>query len=171
MKMYLPFGDWSDDGHGRYEKVLIDAPSMEQVFEAQKALKAEYGEYFFNGMADDYNEPYFSEEVWQALRDSAYPFERMQEYEENNDWSEEHSIDEALAVDPCPCLSLSFVIDAFIWLHNWKGAEITRLDKGQDIPMICNWTCNGFDTVGYGCGRPACPGVRCRPSNRCAYAQ
>ena len=34
MKMYLPFGDWSNDGHGRYEKVLIDAPSMEHLLKA-----------------------------------------------------------------------------------------------------------------------------------------
>lgn len=26
MKMYIPFGDWSDDGHGKYEKVLVEAP-------------------------------------------------------------------------------------------------------------------------------------------------
>ena len=35
MKMYLPFGDWSSDGHGRYEKVLIDAPSMAHLYDAQ----------------------------------------------------------------------------------------------------------------------------------------
>lgn len=22
MKMYLPFGDWSDDGHGKWDKLL-----------------------------------------------------------------------------------------------------------------------------------------------------
>lgn len=24
QKIYIPFGDWSDDGHGKYEKVLIE---------------------------------------------------------------------------------------------------------------------------------------------------
>lgn len=151
MKMYIPFGDWSDDGHGKYDKVLVDAPSMTQLFNAQQAIKFEYGEHFFDGMADQYEEPHFSDDVWQALKDSNYPIERMWETEDWNDWSECNSIDEVLAVDACPSLSLNFVIDAFIWLLNWKGAEITRLDEKDDIPMICNWTCNGFETVGYGC--------------------
>lgn len=151
MKMYLPFGDWSDDGHGKWDKVLIDAPSMEYLLNAQKKIKAIYGEHFFDGMADQYEEPHFSDDVWQALKDSNYPIERMWETEDWNDWSECHSIDEVLAVDACPSLSLSFIMDAFIWLLNWQGAEITRLDAKDDIPMICNWTCNGFETVGYGC--------------------
>lgn len=151
MKMYLPFGDWSNDGHGKWDKVLIDAPSMEHLLNAQKKIKAIYGEHFFDGMADQYEEPHFSEDIWQALKDSNYPIERMWETEDWNDWSECNSIDEVLAVDAYPSLSLSFIMDAFIWLLNWQGAEITRLDAKDDIPMICNWTCNGFETVGYGC--------------------
>ena len=151
MKMYLPFGDWSDDGHGKWDKVLIDAPSMERLLNAQKKIKAIYGEHFFNGMADKYEEPHFSEDIWQALKDSNYPIERMRETEDWNDWSDCKSIDEVLAVDEYPSLSIGFVMDAFIWLLNWQGAEITRLDAKEDIPMICNWTCPGFETVGYGC--------------------
>ena len=151
MKMYLPFGDWSDDGHGKWDKLLIDAPSMEHLLNAQKKIKAIYGNHFFNGMADQYEEPHFSEDVWQALKDSNYPIERMWETEDWNDWSNCNSIDEVLATDECPSLSISFIMDVFIWLLNWQGAEITRLDSKDDIPMICNWTCNGFETVGYGC--------------------
>lgn len=151
MKMYLPFGDWSDDGHGKWDKLLIDAPSMEHLLNAQKKIKAIYGDHFFNGMADQYEEPHFSEDVWQALKDSNYPIERMWETEDWNDWSNCNSIDEVLATDECPSLSISFIMDVFIWLLNWQGAEITRLDSKDDIPMICNWTCNGFETVGYGC--------------------
>ena len=151
MKMYLPFGDWSDDGHGKWDKLLIDAPSMEHLLNAQKKIKAIYGDHFFDGMADQYEEPHFSEDVWQALKDSNYPIERMWESEDWNDWSDCNSIDEVLAADECPSLSNSFIMDVFIWLLNWQGAEITRLDSKDDIPMICNWTCNGFETVGYGC--------------------
>lgn len=151
MKMYLPFGDWSDDGHGKWDKLLIDTPSMEHLLNAQKKIKAIYGDHFFDGMADQYEEPRFSEDVWQALKDSNYPIERMWETEDWNDWSGCNSIDEVLAIDECPFLSIGFVMDAFIWLLNWQGAEITRLDSKDDIPMICNWTCNGFETVGYGC--------------------
>lgn len=151
MKMYLPFGDWSDDGHGKWDKLLIDAPSMEHLLNAQKKIKAIYGDHFFDGMADQYEEPHFSEDVWQALKDSNYPIERMWETEDWNDWSDCNSIDEVLSADECPSLSISFIMDVFIWLLNWQGAEITRLDSKDDIPMICNWTCNGFETVGYGC--------------------
>lgn len=151
MKMYLPFGDWSDDGHGKWDKVLIDAPSMEHLLNAQKKIKAIYGEHFFDGMADQYEEPHFSEDIWQALKDSNYPIERMWETEDWNDWSDCNSIDEVLAADEYPSLSIGFIMDTFIWLLNWQGAEITRLDVKDDIPMICNWTCDGFETVGYGC--------------------
>ena len=151
MKMYIPFGDWSDDGHGKYEKVLVEAPSMGHLLEAQKKIKAEYGEHFFHEMADEYCEPYFSETVWQALIDSGYPMQRMIETEYYNDWTGVNSIQEVLEIDECPSLCINFVIDAFIWLLNWKGAKIVRLDAKNDIPMICNWTCEGFEEVGYGC--------------------
>lgn len=148
LRMYLPFGDWSDDGHGKYEKVLIEAPSMEQLLEAQKRIKEKYGERFFDGMADNYQEPVFAPEIWQALIDANYPVERMMEKEDTNDWDGMESIQAILEVDPFPYLSMEFVIDAFIWLLNTHGAEIERL---EDYPMICNWTCWGFETVGYGC--------------------
>ena len=151
MKMYLPFGDWSDDGHGKYEKVLIEAPSMEHLLRAQMALKEQYGADFFQGYADRYEESYLSETIWQAIIESGYPVERVAVVEDSSDWESCASIEEFLYDDPNPCISLNFVIDSFIWLLNWKGAEITHLDSKDDIPMICNWTCNGFETVGYGC--------------------
>lgn len=151
MKMYLPFGDWSDDGHGKYEKVLIEAPSMEHLLRAQMALKEQYGADFFRGYADNYEESYLSETIWQAIIESGYPVERVAVVEDSNDWESCASIEEFLRDDPNPCISLDFVIDSFIWLLNWKGAEILRLDADKGIPMICNWTCHGFETVGYGC--------------------
>ena len=82
MKMYLPFGDWSNDSHGRYEKVLIDAPSMEHLLKAQERIKEKYGKWFFEGMANDYEEPYLSNWIWQALIDTNYPVERLCEKED-----------------------------------------------------------------------------------------
>ena len=151
MQMYLPFGDWSDDGHGKYEKILIEAPSMEHLLKAQQKLKAEYGEHFFSHFADDYEEPYLGEDVWQALMDSDYPAERMCEKEDTNDWEGFSSLAEILRADRNPAVCLDFVIDVFIWLLNWKGAMIVQIEEQNKIPMICNWTCDGFETVGYGC--------------------
>ena len=152
MKMYLPFGDWSDDGHGKYDDILIEAPSMEHLLNAQKAIKEIYGPTFFeDDFANDFEDPTFKPEIWQALKDSNYPIERLIQYEEVNDWSGITSIDEMLSIDSRPHLAIEFVMDAFIWLLNWKGAEITVLPNNEGIPMICHWTCPGFETVGYGC--------------------
>lgn len=149
MKMYLPFGDWSDDGHGKYKNILIEAPSMEHLLNAQTRIKEKYGKCFFQGMAHDYEKSNFTPEVWQALLDTNYPIDRFVVVEDTNEWDGMTSMEEVLAADPNPYLSLDFVIDAFIWLLNAYGAEIVPSD--EDIPTICNWTCHGFETVGYGC--------------------
>lgn len=151
MKMYLPFGDWSNDSHGRYEKVLIDAPSMEHLLKAQEKIKEKYGDSFFEYMADNYDSPYLGEENWQALIDTNYPVERLCEKEDVNTWENCESLQQALEIDDNPVIGLEFLIDAFIWLLNAYGAEIRILEEEEKIPMICNWTCNGFKTVGYGC--------------------
>lgn len=151
MKMYIPFGDWSDDGHGKYDKVLVEAPSMDALYNAQKCLCARYGNDFFDGYADRYEESTLSPKIWQALKDTNYPIERMIEIEDVNNWEGMTSIDDVLEYDENPTICLDFVEDTFIWLLNAFNAEIERLDAGQDIPMICNWTCPGFETVGYGC--------------------
>ena len=151
MKMYIPFGDWSDDGHGKYERVLVEAPSMESLLEAQKRIRAKYGDKFFEDYADQYEEPYLSDAIWQALIDTGYPADRALEMIGVSEWIEYKSLQEILAVDPCPGVCLDFVVDSFIWLLNAFGGEVKQLDKKDDIPMICNWTCHGFETVGYGC--------------------
>lgn len=147
--MYLPFGDWSNDGHGHYEKILIDAPSMEHLLKAQEKIKEKCGKYFFEGMANRYEEPCLAPWVWKELINTNYPIERLAEKENNNDWNGYINLLQALERDYNPYVGLEFVIDAFIWLLNAYGAEITVID--EDIPMICNWTCHGFKTVGYGC--------------------
>ncbi len=151
MKMYIPFGDWANDGHGKYEKILVDAPSMNHLLEAQAKIKTIYGKFFFRGMADSYDEPYFEEEIWQALIDTNYPIEQFKEKQDNSYWEECQTLQEVLALEENPAVTLDFVVDAFIWLLNAFGAEITQLDDEEKIPMICNWTCHGFEDVGYGC--------------------
>ena len=147
MKMYLPFGDWSKDGHKQWDKVLIDAPSMEHLLEAQKKIKEKYGDDFFDYFAHDYEDAGLGIKVWRALEDAQYPVERLKEKDECNDWTG--------IVDFSECYGYSFnievIIDTFIWLLNWHGAQITRLEESEEIPIICNWTCPGFKTVGYGC--------------------
>lgn len=151
MKMYLPFGDWSDDGHGKYEKVLIEAPSMEHLRKAQIEIEEIYGEDFWREFAEEYENPILSEKVQTALIDSSYPIERFAEFRDDCEINKFNSLSDLFHSDYYIdyWVNLNLVIDAFIWLLNWKGAEITRNE--EEIPMICNWTCPGFETVGYGC--------------------
>ena len=147
MKMYLPFGDWSGDGHKQWDKVLIEAPSMEHLLNAQKEIRAKYGENFFDYFAHDYEDAGLGEIVWQALEDAQYPITRLAEKDDCNDWVGVESLKERRGYS----FSIDVIIDTFIWLLNAYGAQIIVLDATEDIPMICNWTCSGFKTVGYGC--------------------
>ena len=152
MKMYLPFGDWSHDGHGQYEKVLIDAPSMEHLLKAQKQITEKYDRFFWQGFADEYEDATITEDIEKALIETNYPIERFKESMDDSRYEEFTSLKEIFESEEWESyVTLDLVIDAFIWLLNAYGAEITRLDDKDDIPMICNWTCHGFETVGYGC--------------------
>lgn len=151
MLMYLPFGDWSEDGHRQSHNVLIEAPSMEHLLNAEKKIKADYGRYFFEDFANEYENPTLTDRVWTALVVTSYPIERLQRYEENNDWSDITDLRQVREIDPNPIVSLEFVEDAFVWLLNAYGAEIRICEREEYIPTICNWTCDGFETVGYGC--------------------
>lgn len=145
VKFYIPFGDWSDDGHGKYVNILVQAPSMEHLLETQKRIKCIYGEDFFEGFAQNYEENEFSETVWEALVDCNMPVEYL---EDEYDISECETLEDFLKIEPNPVVYIDIVVNAFIWLMNSYGALITR---EPDYQMICNWTCRGFETVGYGC--------------------
>lgn len=159
MKFFIPFGDWSNDGHGRYTTVLVEAPSMEHLLNAQIKIKEKYGKYFFTSFANDYGESYIGETVWQALIDTNYPFERFLDKQDDIGLEKYHSLTEVLDFVRCyeeeneenVWLTLETVEDAFIWLLNAFGAEIKVCEEHEKIPMICNWTCPGFEDVGYGC--------------------
>ena len=152
MKFYIPFGDYSNDGHGRCYNVLVSAPSMEGLWAAQEVYRQKYGEYFWRGMADEYDNPTITEEIQQALLDTNYPLERfsvcqddieydnfktLQEVFESDFWNNE--VERTITLDTC--------IDIFIWLLNAAGAQI---EKEEDYPSI-GWASVKFECVGYGC--------------------
>jgi hypothetical protein len=146
------------DGHGRYETILVEAPSMEHLLNAQIKIKEKYGKYFFSSFANEDETPYFIDTIWQALIDTNYPIERFKEKQDNIIWEKCSSISEAIKLSKTDeygyddiSIELELVKDAFIWLLNAFDAEIVRLDADKDIPMICNWSYPGFETVGYGC--------------------
>ena len=145
QKFYIPFGDWSDDGHGKYVNILVQAPSMEHLLEVQNHIKNIYGKDFFEGFAQNYEENVFSEKIWQALVDCNMPLDYL--VDEYN-ISGYETLEDFLKVRSNPEVYIDTTINAFLWLMNSHGASITR---ETDYPMICNWTCPGFETVGYGC--------------------
>ena len=145
MKFYIPYGDWSDDGHGKYMNILVQAPSMEHLLEVQQRIKDIYGKNFFDGFAQYYEENEFSEIVWQALVDCNMPVDYLSDY---YDISGCETLEDFLKEEPNPEVYIDMVINAFLWLLKSHGAIIIQ---EHDYPMICNWTCPGFETVGYGC--------------------
>ena len=152
MLMYLPFGDWSGDGHCQYDKILINAPSMERLLDAQNIIRDEFGKDIFNQMAQDYEDYHIGSIVWDALIYTEYPLDRMvSRLSQDYDFDGIESINEFLAVEPNPYINIEFIMDIFIWLLNWAGAEITNADRSLEIPTINSWSCPGFETVGYGC--------------------
>ena len=149
MKAYLPFGDWSEDGHRYCDKVLVSINSIEEVGKAQDAIREKYGADLFEGWAQDNSR--LSEDCWNALLNEGLPIDYLIKFDENNDWSGISSYDEVFQEDTEPLLSLEFIAHAFIWLLNKFGANMIVLTEDDDIPMICNWTYQGFENVGYGC--------------------
>ena len=51
MKAYLQFGDWSEDGHGKYHNLLVEINNMRELLQAQKQIKNIYGKNFFSDFA------------------------------------------------------------------------------------------------------------------------
>lgn len=149
MIMYMDFGDYSGDGHCCKERILIDAPTKEHILNAQQFIKDEFGADLFEGMATEYEEPHFSHVVWDCLLYTKYPMERLEDNLDGYNLDGLDSLEEFLRLEPNPYVNIKFVIDAFIWILNWGGARITKLDDSYDIPCI-NWEW-GFETVGYGC--------------------
>lgn len=147
MKFYIPFGDWSDDGHGKYENLLVEAPSMEGLLIAQEKIKEKYGKDFFSQIADKYEDSSIGEDVYKALKDTGYSLKRFLEVQ-NIDQDLFSSWDKYKNDEASGHISLHAIQDIFVWLLNAYGAKIEVMGK---IPQINNWTCHGFETVGYGC--------------------
>lgn len=149
MLAYLPFGDYSRDGHCQCEYVLIDIDNINAIIQAQEKIKEKYGETFFSTFANDYEDSYLKDIHWKALADTNYPIERLIEKDECNDWSGCETIAEVLSIDLQPSVSIEFIEDAYIWIMNTFGAGIKI--SPYKVPVL-GWTIgNDLEIVGYGC--------------------
>ena len=152
MKFYIPFGDYSGDGHKQYCNILVSAPSMEGVVDAQKFYEEKYGDEFWRNYADDYGDSSITPEIEQALLDTNYPLERFSHYQDDISFNDFETLEELFKSDFWKeewehNITLDTCIDTFIWLLNAAGAEIIR---DEQYPVI-SWNCGQFKSVGYGC--------------------
>jgi hypothetical protein len=149
MLAYLPFGDYSGDGHRECEYILVDIDNIDAIIQAQEKIKEKYGITFFSTFANDYEDSYLKDIHWKALTDTNYPIERLIEKDECNDWSGCESISEVLSIDPQPSVSIEFIEDAYIWLMNDFGANIKI--SPYKVPVLGWNIANDLEIVGYGC--------------------
>lgn len=143
MKTYFYYGDYYDDGHGHYERVLVDIPSEEQVYEAIQKVRDTYNcERIFDGFGNEYNQPFLSETAWKAMIDADYPIERLADYSEED--GDIHSFKELHSHYPDYDFEIEDIIDMHIWLLNKFGAGITQLGPDEEFPSF-------VFMMGYGC--------------------
>lgn len=148
MKMILRFGDYSEDGHGKYVDQLIEIAREENFINAINCVN-KYFPKFFDSFATEYLDCSIGEKVKQALLLTNYPYKRwneLQYYEFPEDYTNllDFFSSDLWNNTYCRCvLTTSVVIDAVIWVLNYYGAGIIKLDSDRDIPIY------GFK-AGYG---------------------
>jgi|688.fasta_scaffold805357_1 hypothetical protein len=158
-KMYLVLGDWSDDGHGKYDKVLVESnKSVEEIQDAYKASckltgvsfnhnedfterKRNYKEKQKYQIATEYEQGFnVSDEAKQALRDAGFDVEKHFAYgmDEDNDQIEDND-----------------VIFLYLWTEFVKlslpDLIINKIPEDDNIPVINGyWDKNLNVQFGYG---------------------
>ena len=123
MIMYLTFGDFYDDGHGKFKIVFVRGENPGAVRDAEKKLREQYPNFY---MAEDYEDCSFSEDVWQAIETSGYPIWRFAEKDENHNWEGVNGWDEIKEYNSF--YDIDVMIDIYIWLLNDFGAGIERVE-------------------------------------------
>jgi hypothetical protein len=169
-KMYLNIGDWSDDGHGKWEKILLE--SNLPVEDVQQAYKDSCK---LTGVSFNHSENYTGvKRDWQEQR----KYEICTEYEEssiqpetleillkfgfaeaflnsedcfNDDWKELYEKGESVYLGDCGLPSDFYEIWVwFVKLSNSK-LELKRIDTSNNIPNINGfWNENLNVQFGYG---------------------
>lgn len=138
-RIYIPFGDWANDGHGRYEKVMVLARSEENLRQAVDNIREKYGERIFDGIASNYQDGSISEEVYKILVDNHYDFENLTTTEDClsplGGW--QNYVKEGFG------LMLETVQNIYFFLLRLGGAifEVSQ----EEIPLFT------YESVGYGC--------------------
>lgn len=158
-KMYLVLGDWSDDGHGKYDKVLVESnKSVKEIQDAYKAsckltgvsfnhnddyteIKRDYKEQEKYHIATEYEQGFdVSDEAKQALRDAGFDADKHFAFgmDEEGDQVEDNDV---------------------VFLHLWTefvklslpDLIINKISEDNSIPVINGyWNKNLNVQFGYG---------------------
>lgn len=142
MQMLMPIGDYWNDGHGKYEVFFIDAPDRNVFSNIEKKVQEKYGRFFFEGFANTPREPFLKKEVWDVLIELDYPVENLWKNLDVESLENITSLKEFIEKIENPVVTLDLVADAYIWILNKFGANITILDP---IPIANCYS------IGYGC--------------------
>lgn len=157
--MYLVLGDWSDDGHGKYDKVLVESnKSVKEIQDAYKASCKLTGVSFNNNndfterkrdwnetrkyqIATQYEQGFdVSDEAKQALRDAGFDVEKHFAYGMEEDGDQDDDND---------------AIFLYLWTEFVKlslpDLIINKIAEDNSIPVINGyWNDNLNVSFGYG---------------------
>lgn len=132
MKIKLHFGDYFNDGHGRYETVIAEVPKLENVSRAIKDVKKKYPCFFSTFAADAYDSS-IGLEVERALLETNYPVERFKVSNDDIRYEEFTSLEALFNSDEWKKMrtpsSFDFIIDGVIWVLNAFGAGIEMSEE------------------------------------------
>jgi hypothetical protein len=146
IRIYIPFGDWSNDGHGRYERVMVLAQSMEDLRQAVDNIREKYGPHIFDEIANEYGYSGISENIYNILVDNGYDFSKVGELEDIADDYAPEGWQEYIKneiVNNHNGLMLTTIEDIYFFLLRLGGARFEVCK--DDIPMFT------YESVGYGC--------------------
>ena len=142
MILRLVFGDFYCDGHGKWVEKWVSCPDLKCIEAAKDAVKEHYGKNFFKGFANEYEEPYLSYDVCEALEESGYELERVFLLNDarSSDWPEIKTFTDIANAEFC--VDITSIVDMYIHLLNYYGAHLIPI--GSPFNIIDS-------EVGYGC--------------------
>lgn len=139
-KYQVHFGDYYDDGHGKYATICCQSPkNSQELSEISERIVSTYPilEDWEKGLCRSYCNSTPSEEVWTLIRDIGYPLERLLNKLDDIGYSNWEEI-----FEDSPHPSAETIGDIWIWFMNTFGAELEIISD--------DWEHLSF-SYGYGC--------------------
>ena len=145
MILRMKFGDAYGDGHREYVQIWVSILSEQCIEAARFSIKAQWGNDFFDGFACEAEDAWLSDTVWEALYEADYPVDSIYQYCDVEDGLSAEAHHDLLAFkNECTdtYLSIDCVVDMFIHLMNYHGAQIQRIPAPFETL---------YYNIGYGC--------------------